>query len=58
MIKIRELFRKICIIIIALFIATPGFAESDDIGDYGTWATETNITMVKDNMKNELNLLS
>jgi GTP-binding protein EngB required for normal cell division len=55
MIKIRELFRKICIIIIALFIATPGFAESDDIGDYGTWATEKNITMVKDNMKNELN---
>ena len=55
MIKIRELFRKICIIIIALFIATPGFAESDDIGDYGTWATETNIAMVKDNMKNELN---
>ena len=59
MMKIRDFLRKILIVIFAIFIAVPGFADttygSGDIGDYGTWATEENRSLVTGRIVDELN---
>ncbi len=54
MIKMRELSRKIIFVIVALFIAIPGFADTGDIGLYGRWATEENLTLVKNTITDEV----
>lgn len=59
MMKTRDFLRKILIVIFAIFIAVPGFADttygSGDIGDYGTWATEENRSLVTGRIVDELN---
>ena len=55
MITIRSILRKILIAVVALFIVTPGFAESGDIGDYGMWATDGNRNLVTHTIIDELN---
>jgi len=55
---VRNILRNILIAVFALFIATPGFADTGsigDVGDYGMWATENNRAAVNANIVKELN---
>lgn len=55
MIKMHAILRKILIAMFAIFIATPGIAESGDIGDFGRWSTEENRNLVTGTIVEELN---
>ena len=54
MIKKYAFLKKILIAVFALFIALPCFAQSDDIGDYGSWATEHNQQLVNGAISQDL----
>lgn len=55
MMMLANLFKKIMIAVVAVFIALPGFAAETDIGDYGLWATPQNRELVNGTITNELN---